>query len=326
MIPAFKIKADSIDITTQIKERLVSMRITDDAGIHSDTLEITLDDRDLLIELPRHGAELRVELGYQETQLSLMGKYTVDEVELSHPPATMIIRAKAADMLESLKAPKSRSWDEVSLDDIVQTIAAEHGLTARVSEEIDFFYVHVDQTEESDLHLLTRLADEQGAIVKPVNGYLIMVPQGQAKSVSGNNLPKVTVKPDEITSYRVTMADRGKYQSVMAKWHDPVTAQTQEITIGEGTPIYQLRHTDNSANAAIQRAMAKLKALARGSATLSITLPGRSDLFSESPILLSGFRTGVDGDWNITRVEHQLNTNGWQTRLDSQTSNTPDQN
>lgn len=42
---------------------------------------------------------------------------------------------------------------------------------------------HLDQTEEPDLHLLTRLAREHGAVAKPVAGFLVFVPRGEAKAV-----------------------------------------------------------------------------------------------------------------------------------------------
>ena len=44
-----------------------------------------------------------------------MGAYTVDELELSGPPQTLTIRARAADLRQSLKAPKTRAWDATTL-------------------------------------------------------------------------------------------------------------------------------------------------------------------------------------------------------------------
>ncbi len=85
MTPAFHIAVDGTDITAQIRYRLLWLRVTDEAGIQSDTVELTIDDRDGLIELPRTGANMSVSLGYEETGLFPMGAYTVDERELSGP-------------------------------------------------------------------------------------------------------------------------------------------------------------------------------------------------------------------------------------------------
>ena len=111
MTPAYRILADGKEITALIRDRLLSLKIEDNAGTQSDTLTLMLDDRDPAITIPRTGARLEVYLGYQETSLQRMGSYTVDEVTLSGSPNTLTIRAKAADMRKSLKACKRRSWD-----------------------------------------------------------------------------------------------------------------------------------------------------------------------------------------------------------------------
>lgn len=85
MTPDFKIIAAGVNITPQIKDRLLSLTITDEAGIKADTVEITLDDRDGLIELPAPGAPLLVFLGYRETGLIPMGLFTSDEVTVTSP-------------------------------------------------------------------------------------------------------------------------------------------------------------------------------------------------------------------------------------------------
>ena len=123
MTPAFRIIVDRHqDVTAAIRERLLSLRVSDEEGYNSDAVEIRLDDRGGTVELPRRGAELTVELGYDkvpESELRKgllepgrvpMGRYTVDEVELSGPPATLAIRAKAADMRAALKQRRTRSW------------------------------------------------------------------------------------------------------------------------------------------------------------------------------------------------------------------------
>ena len=78
MRPIFRILADQQDITDTIRDRLLSLRITDEAGNQSDTVELQLDDRDAKIQWPSHGAELEISLGAGENQLTRMGLYIVD--------------------------------------------------------------------------------------------------------------------------------------------------------------------------------------------------------------------------------------------------------
>ena len=95
--PDFRIVADCHDITSIIRSRLVSLSLTDEAGLQSDTLELVLADHDpsRRIVLPPTGAELEVWLGYAGA-LCRMGLFVVDELELSGPPGRLVIKAKAA--------------------------------------------------------------------------------------------------------------------------------------------------------------------------------------------------------------------------------------
>ena len=71
MQPLFRIYAGSQEITAAIRDRLIELVVTDEAGIQSDELKLTLDDRrredGAIAELPRIGTVLTVSLGYAET-------------------------------------------------------------------------------------------------------------------------------------------------------------------------------------------------------------------------------------------------------------------
>ena len=319
----FQILANQRDITSVIRDRLLQLRITDEAGLISDTVEIQLDDRDGQITWPEKRAELEVYLGYKHTGVVRMGLYLVDEVEYSGPPSTLTIRGKAADMRASIKAPKTRSWDQITLGNLVSSIAAEHGLSAKVSTTLAGIGLsHIDQTNESDLHLLTRLARDYGVITKPVAGFLIFVPRGEAKTASGKTLPVIHIQASDIIRHRMTQAERNQYQSVQAYWHDTDSAEKQTVTTGEDNPVYTLKHTYSNTHEAIRAAQAKLSALKRGAGTLSLTLIGNPSLQAEGKINLTGIREPIDGQWLIQRVAHQLDSQGLITRIEAETPNT----
>lgn len=310
MTPDFRIVADSIDITAKIRDRLEELRVTDEAGRTSDAVTIRLDDRDNRLGLPRKGASLEVFLGYKSGAAS-MGKFTVDETALSGPPDVMVIRARAANLREGLRSPKARSWDNITLGALVATIAAEHGYTPAVSApltEID--PGHLDQTE-SDINLLTRLGKQYGAVAKAANGHLIFAPEGEAKSVTGKSLPSVPLSRGGLSRWDVTLADRGRYASVTAEWHDVSgTGQPQPVTVGEGEPVYRLRGTFRDEAEARAAARAKYEALQRGQGTITAECGGDVRLAAEGEIEISGIRAGVDGRWSLTHVTHVFDSSG----------------
>lgn len=159
MTPRYRITAWDKDITALVADRRLSASVTDEAGIEADQFTMTLDDRDNVLAWPEKGAKLAVWLGYVESGLLKVGDYIVDEIEYSEPPATMVIRAKAADYANAyLKSQKTRSWPKnMTIGDLAKKIAAEHKLKPLVGKSVAAIKLPAThQTEESDLNLLTR--------------------------------------------------------------------------------------------------------------------------------------------------------------------------
>ena len=321
MTPAYRIVVDgNQDVTAAIRERFLSLRVSDEEGYRSDSLEILLDDRGGIIALPRRGAAITAELGYLSTGRVLMGRYTVDEVELSGVPETLGIRATAADMRATAKQRKTRAWDRVSIGSLVSKIAGEHGLTAVTANGLASIELpHVDQTDESDLHLLTRLGELYDAVARPGNGRLVFARRGTGMSVSGGAVASVRIKPENTSSYRVTIDDRQRYGSVLAYWYDKAAGSRKEITAGSGEPVFALRDDQVDEATARYAAQARLDALNRGAVTLSVTLrPGIPNVSAEGSLMMEMFREGIDGRWIVTRVTHQIDGGGYLTEVEAE--------
>ena len=109
MTPMFRIVADGADVTAKINDRLLLLRTSDKPGMESDEFELRIDDRDGQVKLPRRGSAIEIYLGYAETTLARMGSYTVDTVEVSGPPDTIVIKGKASDVRGSGKTIRSGS-------------------------------------------------------------------------------------------------------------------------------------------------------------------------------------------------------------------------
>lgn len=315
MTPKWRITADGTALPAACAERLISLEISDEAGIASDTLTLTLDNRDLALATPRKGAKLDCWMGYEEAGLIHMGQYVVDEVEASGPPHTLVIKGKAADMRKDLKSQKTRGWDTITIADLVRTVAAEHDLIPVVAPGLgEIVIANLAQTNESDMALLTRVAGTYDAVAKPIAGRLLFVPRGEAKSASGKAMPTVSLTPQDMRTWRATKAERGKYGAVAAQWHNPATGQTETIRIdgdgGDG-PLHTLPTRYPDADQARAAAQAKLDALTRGTGTLSAdVVPGRPSLGAEGKVVLSGVGDVAGGTWVITRARHLLTKSG----------------
>ena len=329
MTPTYEILAGQADVTATIRDRLLSLTLTDEAGYQADSLEIRLDDRDGKIKLPRRGVTLDVRLGYlppqggfrkkdKEIGLRPMGLFTVDEVEVRGPPATLTVRARSADLREELKGQKTRSWTDTTLREIVAAIAVDHGLDLRMPPPPPTIHLpHLDQSNESDLNLLTRLARRWDYIFKLSGKRLVFVPAGQGLAASGEPVEAVTIRREQVKDYRAVLADRGRYRSVVAYWQDQEAGKRISERAGEGEPVFVLRHTYATPEQARSAARSRLNRLARGHSSVSVTpTNGDPKLRAQSQVTLIGFRSGVDGEWVAKRVVHKLTSRGYSTSVE----------
>ena len=332
--PEFRLLANQADITATIQDRLVSLRFTDAAGLESDVLEIVLADHDPLqpIQMPPTGAELELFLGY-DGLAQRMGLFVCDEVELAGWPGEMTIRARAAPFdtskggKQNLQTQKTRSWPKgTKLGDMAKKIAKEHGMEAAVAKSLASIALpHIDQADESDLHFLGRVAKKYDAVVKPAGGKLVLAKKGETKSVSGEQLPAVALVPTDVSRFRVVMSKRETAGMVVAYWHAVKQAKRNEVKAGQGEPVSRLKMYYPTKEMALAAARSELQRRERGMVTVSLTMPGRTDLVAEAPLTLAGFRDGVNGEWVITRVEHSLDSGGYSCTVEAETPNSGDQ-
>lgn len=332
--PTYKVVANKKDVTAAINERLLSLHVTDEAGQQSDTVELTFDDVPKLtagktmphIELPATGAILEIFMGFDGKNVR-MGSYFVDEVDVSGPPDQIVVRGKAAPYQTKettrLQSHKTRSWaNGTKLGDMVKKIAADHGLVPVISADLAGLALpHYSQTDESDIHLLTRIARQYGATVKPAEGKLVVVKTAAGKTASGKNIPIQTIKKTEVTTYHMGTAKRDEAGSVTAKYHDPASGQTVKVTVGSGDPKQTIRHIQPNRDSALAAAQARLNRKKRGSKTLSLTFPGRPEMQAEGKLKISGFRPGMnDITWTLTKVEHTITSSGFVTSIEAEIS------
>lgn len=328
--PEYRLLANQADITGVIADRLKTLRFTDEAGLESDVLEITLADHDPdnPIQMPPTGAELELFLGYDGVSQRI-GTFMCDEVELAGWPGEMTIRARAAPFDTSkagksnLQTQKTRSWPkDTKLGAMVKKIANEHGMEAALDDKLAAIVLpHIDQADESDLHFLVRVARKYDAIVKPAGGKLVLAKVGGAKTVSGQSLPTVVLAPGEVSRFRMVMSKRETAGMVVAYWHAVKSAKRHEVKVGGGEPVTRLKMYYPTREMALAAARSELDRRERRRVTISVTLPGRTDLVAEGRLVLAGFRVGVDGEWSITRAEHILDGGGYTTTVDAEQPN-----
>lgn len=320
MTPNFRIVADGADITAQINDRLLLLRTTDKPGMESDDFELRIDDRDSAVSLPSRGASIEVFLGYSGTALTRIGRYTVDEVELSGSPDTLVIRGKASDMRGSGKTTRSGSWEGVSLASIVKDVAARNGWSPVCP--VDTVVPRADQLSESDFNFITRLSKQFDCTAKVTDGKLLVMQRQGGQSASGKALGAITLTRSDVSRWQFRLGDRSAHKAVSTKHQDKKTGKLAIVTLDSDEapdglpPVHTDRHIYPNKSAAEQAAKARLAAFNRSTAAVRLEMPGRTDLFAERTINAQSFKVGLDGEYLVDSVEQVFTQSGWSTTVE----------
>lgn len=310
MTPDFRIEANGDDATGKIRDRLLSLRVTEEDGEKADRLVLELDDRDSRLEWPEIEATLELWLGFKGRELTYIGRFQIEGFGGKGGPDTLSIKATAIDLKSPVRAPRTRAWEGKTLSEIVRTIAGEAGLEAVISPSIaGATWAYLAQTAESDLNLLTRIASTLDATAKAAGGRLIVAKRGEDTTPGGDTVEAVTIPRTRLQpgGWSWDLDSRETYGAVEAEWSDTGAGQTRLVKRGDKTPVRRLRHVHQTEDEAGRAASAALERATRGrlklSATLAVFEPA---LYAGGRATFIGLRPELSGEWHVDQVIHDL--------------------
>ncbi|GLS13612.1 contractile injection system protein, VgrG/Pvc8 family [Hydrogenophaga electricum] len=320
------------------RRRFMGLSTTDNRGLEVDTLVISFTDQDGLLAIPQKGVELGVFVGYEgDAELIDRGVFVVDCVRHTGPPDVLEVTAKSARLSQKngldnvttevgagpkLKQRRERSWEAITLGDLVRQIAAPYGLEVRVSEALEeHFIAHMDQTE-SDGHFLTRLAHDLDAVATVKAGKLLFLRAGTGETAEGEAIEPITIKRQEGDQHTWEAADKGRWTGCSAHWHDYASGKRERVDVGDDGYRKQLPRTYPSEAAAREAAQAEFQRLSRGLATMQLDVADADPaLFAETPLTLEGWlKPEIDHDrWITTRVTLRMDpTRGFSAAVEAE--------
>src|SRR5450830_2069808 len=220
-IPAFKVTIEERDITTLVTQRLSSMRLLLTRGEEADQFDLTLDDSDGKLALPATGVKISFMLGWKGKPLVDAGSFTVTEAGHSGAPDQITIRARSANLIDTFKQQRERSYHDTTLGAVIDQVAAENQLRSGIANPLRGVEIpHLDQTHESDAALLRRLGKKYDAVATVKNGMLMFISINESRSASGKPLPLVKVIRKLGDHHSYEQSDSDAYSGVRAFWYD----------------------------------------------------------------------------------------------------------
>lgn len=356
-IADFRLELGAKDLTTDLRPRLIDLSLTEARGEEADQLDVTLDDADGRLALPKRGGIITLSLGWRGRPLVLKGRFKIDEVEHKGAPDQVTIRARSADLTASFRDRRDRSWSNATLGDVLGDLAAANGLELRIAPELASREVsHLAQSRESDANLLTRLGRQYDAAATVKAGRLIFSPIGRGSTPTGVTLQTLTLTRADGDSHTFKQVDREAFSGVEAAYHDVSAGRRGTVRVdaagedesddvaGEAEAAgdlpddgavdgddqdaaapsnrKRLRRVFSSASEARQHAQAEAKRIGRGAAEMSFTLAyGRPELYPEQRVKVLGIKPEIDAAaWLVKSVSHRLDgQSGFITSLELET-------
>ncbi|OPA92400.1 phage tail protein [Pseudomonas fluorescens] len=299
-----------------LNERLMRWSHTDALGGESDRLELTLNIEGLE-GLPSFSGKIGLRAGYRETGLVEKGEFVVTQRTPRLFPMSLLVVATAAPFSRvdatGYRQRRSASHGPTTLGALFRQLVSRHGFSPRVAPALEGILIpHIDQSNESDMAFITRLAKRYSAITKPFNELYVLAEAGQLKSISLQQLPEVKLsvsrdnRPGEHAFITATLDEksRAKYEGSRVTWWDAGAGKRRVVQVGNA-PFKTLRQPCQNEAEARSVAEAELRRVGRQDLQLLIDCPGNPLLAAEGLLRLDDtWPAYMQGQWSISKVVH----------------------
>lgn len=327
LIPAWKVEIDGQDITARLRDRLLSLEVTDGKRGRQDTAAISLIDAPP-VDWPMAGRTAKLWMGWDD-ELEEMGEYQVSTPRSKGPPARLeialspILPPRPRTGLEGVdyqslgSSTFSYANEDFQLDKWVQRAGDDLGLRVIIHGDIRDRVVDLTQENETHGKFLERLAREQGLTVRVHNGDLIVAPAHATTSArTGREIPTITLAPADVLEWDGGLMERTTVRSVSARWFDPARGVGGTSGSGSGSPARTLPRfypTEAAAGVAAQAAAQRARA---GGAELILTMRGDTRLRAHVRVnLAEAMRPGLAGLYQINEAKHVVAGESYSTTI-----------
>ena len=300
-----------------LNQRIMHWKHTDAAGIESDRLELTLNIEGLE-GLPSLSGKIGLRVGYTESGLVEKGQFVITQrTPVLFPMRLMIVATAAPFSLvdpSGYRQRRSASYGPTTLGALFRQLVGRHGFSPRVAASLEGIAIaHIDQSNESDMAFITRLAKRYCAVTKPFNELYVLAEAGQVKSISLQQLPQVKLsvtqdnRPGDHAFITAVLNEntRSKYQGSRVTWWDSAGGRQHVVQVGIA-PFKTLRQRCQNETEARAVAEAQLRRVGREGLELTIDCPGNPLLAAEGLVLLDEtWPSYMQGRWSISKVVNE---------------------
>ena len=297
--PSIQISKDGKELT-HLNGEIVSIDYIDSIDNEVDGLTIKFA---FSFDPPLFGDKLDVSIGLN-SELEYIGKWYVSGNSEQPKEGTAELKLTPVAFSKAIKERRSTTYNNITLDNILQNIAKRHGLKVS-NDDKKSRYITKSQTNESDLAFMKRIASEIGATFSIKNETIIF--KYKSLSEQRSELPIISLDLSQVDTVSIERVDKTIYQSGIAKWHDTKSNQTKQVQIGKGESVLQIEGSYQNKADALQKLQAELQKENSGSI--------RGSLSTTEPVIAGALLTINLGDreekeLQITEVKRTISSSG----------------
>ncbi len=336
------------DISESLAQYVLSFSYTDNLTGQVDDISITLEDRAELWEadwMPERGATLDITICtynwsdlYSEEQDLQLGKFEIDELEVSSAPNVVTIKAVAISISDdsTLRSTlRSHTWENISVQKAANDIAWQNGMKLQWYCDDNPNIDKLEQNDESDLDVLQKICDDAGFALKVTTDTIIIfdVEKFEKEDVYAEyyhpgttilniveNQPK-PVQTDALLNYSFKAKIRDVYKKCHVKY-----AKDKDKSVIESTFVAPDKQDKDGATLEIHQQvssqaeadrLAKIKLREKNCEefTGSFSSDGNIGLCAGETIEMLGFGN-FSGKYIITQTKHDISSSGFTSSVE----------
>lgn len=283
----------------------------DDSLDQSDTISITLSDRDLKWSrtwLPEKGDVITPTIILEnwneegEKMTVPCGTFLVDDFSFSSPPFTCTINGVSAPVNTCFKETENtKTWESATVKLIAGELAGKYGLELVYESTEEIQVAKIEQDKQTDSDFLKNICEKYGMGLKVYSNKLVIWDLKQYFEKA----PVLIIRPEMVSKWTYNSTMQGVYTGVKVSYTNPGNSKTIDVMVGTEERLYKTNQkVDNEADAR-RIGESVLRNANRKERKLKLTLPPKMSLFATANIQLSGFGN-LDGIYFVEKISHNL--------------------
>lgn len=297
------------NVTDKILKFFTSLTLTDKKGTDSDSVLLNISDTKKELGEPESLVNLSVTVNGLDK-----GTFEVNDTSGDIHTGEIEISGTAMETRGGIKLAKSRTFELLTVSDLVSQIAGEHGYTPVIGDDVSSINLgHINQDKESDLNLLTRLASDNNATFKISHERLLFIGADTGRNATGDDLPIMIIDDPATTSGRWSSVKRDKITGVKVGWFNDAENDIQFEEIGS-LPFKELKRQGRDKEEAMSLATSEFKRQSKGGRSLELSIPLNVKYIAGCKVDISnhGF---IDGEWMIESMTHNISLSSYDNTL-----------